>query len=89
LFEIVAVNEYDGSIELQHFDGTIEEVDPEDWISMRAEQTNPPEDWTGSVDINLEDFPDRRARRSHKLDWQSEIDALDDDLDGNDLIGYD
>ncbi len=85
------MNEYDGSIELQHFDGTIEEIDPEDWLGMRAELTGPPEDWTGSVDINLEDVPDRRSYRSHKLDWQVAIDDFDDDDDlaGNDLLGFD
>ena len=30
-FEIVAVDEDDGTVEIQHFDGTIEEMDLEDW----------------------------------------------------------
>ncbi len=86
----MAVNDDDGSIELQHFDGTIEEIDPDDWLGIYAEQILPPEDWTGSVDINREDFPDRRANRSHILDWQVAIDAFDDDdLAGNDLLGFD
>ena len=30
-FEIVAVDEGDGTIELQHFDGTLEEIDLDAW----------------------------------------------------------
>ena len=85
LFEIVAVNADDGTIELQHFDGTIEEVDPEDWVSMRAVQTGAPEDWSGSVDISHEDIPGEHAPRP--LDWQSQLDSLDDiDLSGSEAF---
>ena len=89
LFEIVAVDEQDGTVELQHFDGTIEELDPEGWMSMRAEKTAPPEDWSGSVDIAQEDIPN--SRTSLHLDWQYELDAAegDDDYGGNDLIDFD
>jgi hypothetical protein len=41
-FEIVAFDPDDGSIEIQYFDGTIEELDVEDW--------------TGSVDVEPEDY---------------------------------
>lgn len=79
---------HDGTIELQHFDGTIEAVEPESWISMRAEKTAPPEDWSGSVDINQEDF--LRNRVTVHLDWQCELDSLEDDdeLAGNDLTDF-
>ena len=58
-FEIVAVDEDDGTIELQHFDGTIEEMDLEDWNSQWSdgalEVAEAPEDWSGSVDIDRGD----------------------------------
>jgi hypothetical protein len=54
-FEVVAFDEDDGTIEIQYFDGTVEEMDTEDWDSQWAdralEAAEPPEDWTGSVDI--------------------------------------
>jgi len=53
-FEVVAVDEEAGTIEVQHFDGTVEEFDREDWLMQRAsgvlEDAEPPEDWSGSVD---------------------------------------
>ncbi|MBC8027679.1 MAG: hypothetical protein H7Y89_16920, partial [Steroidobacteraceae bacterium] len=30
-FEVVAIDDDDGTIELQYFDGTVEEMDIEDW----------------------------------------------------------
>jgi len=88
LFEVVAVDDQEGFIELQHFDGTIEEVDPEGWISMRAEKTAPPEDWSGSVDIPCEDIPGYHT--SLHLNWMHELDSIDDDdLSGNDLTDFD
>ena len=59
-FEVVAFDEDDGSIELQYFDGTVEEMDLEDWQAEHEagalEEIEPPEDWTGSVDVEPEDY---------------------------------
>lgn len=58
-FEVVAFDEDDGTIEIQYFDGTVEEMDTEDWDSQWAdralETAEPPEDWTGSVDVEPND----------------------------------
>ncbi len=84
-FEVVAVDDDDGTIELQYFDGTIEEMDVEDWDAEGdagvLEEVEPPEDWTGSVDIDPEDEEPRSAdsyyadedRRQHA----SRLDNLD------------
>ena len=45
----------DRTIEIQYFDGTIEEIDLDDWLEDEIEATEPPEDWTGSVDVEPED----------------------------------
>ena len=56
LFEVVAVDEKDATVELQFFDGTIDEVDLETWPSLLIETVGAPEDWSGSVDMDPEDF---------------------------------
>jgi hypothetical protein len=56
LFEVVAVDEDDGTIETQHFDGTIGEVDIENWSKMLLVEVSAPEDWSGSVDMDPEDY---------------------------------
>ncbi len=56
-FEVVAVDEKDQTIELQHFDGTLEEMDAEAWLELAAEPVDAPEDWSGSLDMDSEDLP--------------------------------
>ena len=56
LFEVVAVDHEDGTIEIQYFDGTIDEVEFENWPNLLLESVGAPEDWSGSVDMDPEDF---------------------------------
>jgi hypothetical protein len=55
LLEVVAIDEDDGTIEVQYFDGTVEELDLADWEAQRAngqiQDADAPEDWSGSVDV--------------------------------------
>ena len=44
LLKIVAVDEEDATIEIQFFDGTIDEVDIDTWNSMLLERVGAPED---------------------------------------------
>jgi DNA/RNA endonuclease YhcR with UshA esterase domain len=67
LFEVVAVDDTDGTIEVQYFDGTLEEMDREDWQAQYSageiEEVDAPEDWSGSVDVEPED--DGRSGNVH------------------------
>ena len=56
LFEVVALDEEAKTIELQHFDGTLDEVELDTWNGMLIEAVDAPEDWSGSLDMDPEDF---------------------------------
>lgn len=56
LFEVVAIDEEDHTVEIQQFDGTIDEVDMEAWPELLLTEVSAPEDWSGSVDMDPEDF---------------------------------
>lgn len=56
LLEVVAIDEQDSTIEIQHFDGTIGEVELDAWHAQRLIEVAAPEDWSGSVDMDPEDF---------------------------------
>ena len=56
IFEVVAVDADDATVEIQYFDGTIEELDLENWEQMEIEDAEPPEDWSGSVDVDEEEL---------------------------------
>ena len=49
-FYVTALDEAEGTVETQHFDGDLEEMDFDDWRLLSIETIEPPEDWTGPVD---------------------------------------
>ena len=49
-FMVVDVNEKEGTVDIQYFDGDIEELEMEEWEEMDLEDIEPPEDWTGPLD---------------------------------------
>jgi hypothetical protein len=59
IFEVVAVDEDDGTIEIQQFDGTIGEIEIENWPELFVIEVSAPEDWSGSVDMDPEDYVGR------------------------------
>ena len=56
MLEVVAIDEQEGTIEIQFFDGTIDEVDLEAWPELLLLAVSAPEDWSGSVDMDPEDY---------------------------------
>lgn len=60
LFEVVAIDDADETIEVQYFDGTVAEMDFDAWNEQLREETlesvDAPEDWSGSVDVEAEDL---------------------------------
>lgn len=56
LFEVVAYDATDESIDIQHFDGSLEEWDLDMWLELQPWIADPPEDWSGSLDITSEDY---------------------------------
>ncbi len=56
LFEVVAVDEASTTVEIQFFEGTISEIELENWPDLLITEAAAPEDWSGSVDMDPEDF---------------------------------
>jgi len=76
LFEVVAIDETDGTIEIQHFDGTIAEVEMEAWITSGYLAAEPPEDFTGSLDMEAEDLGLDTEVAGHQ-EWADPLEYLD------------
>lgn len=56
-FIVVALDDDRGLVEVQHFDGDIEEIERETWYGLPLETIEQPEDWTGPIDdIELDDL---------------------------------
>jgi hypothetical protein len=76
MFEVVAIDRDDGTIEVQHFDGTVEEYELESWEEQDFEETGAPEDWTGSVDVEPEDYETEREVITAPV-WTDPLTSLD------------
>jgi hypothetical protein len=88
LFEVVAIDEDEGTIDIQYFDGTVEEMDHEDWAAQSEdgalEAAEAPEDWSGSVDV---ENGDEEGRGSENINEDPTLRA--GSLDGIDLFEFD
>ncbi len=86
-FEVVAVDEDDGTLEVLYVDGTVEEVDLADWRAWDDQRqlsaTDASEDWSDSTDIEADE-----GRFHEGLSDEREIRAwsLDGGLDDIDLF---
>lgn len=49
-FEVVALDDDAQTVEIQFFEGEVEELDMDSWESLVLEAIDPPEDWTGPFD---------------------------------------
>jgi hypothetical protein len=76
LMEVVAIDVEEGSIEVQHFDGTVEEFDLEGWQDQGLSAAKAPEDWSGSVDIEPEDFDIGNDQTTSAV-WADPLNFLD------------
>lgn len=76
VLEVVAIDADDGTIELQHYDGTVEEIETDSWNEVIIEAVQPPEDWSGSMDMEREDYGvDREGMPT--AGWHNPLDYFD------------
>ncbi|HEY0635886.1 MAG TPA: DUF6763 family protein [Gammaproteobacteria bacterium] len=76
-FEVIAVDPDEAVVEIQYFDGAIEELDMESWYAMEIKPREAPEDWSGPFDdLEKDDFGDTEQAR-HPDEWSNPLDSLD------------
>jgi hypothetical protein len=77
LFEVVAIDDGDETIEIQYFDGTVTEVEFDSWneqlLDELIDMADAPEDWSGAVDVESEDL-DREFEDNVRSAWSSHQD---------------
>lgn len=68
-FEVVAIDEEEGFIEIQYFGGEVDEIDFDTWGAMGFVEIAPPEDWSGPFDdLERDDlgYTDTNARPENR-----------------------
>ena len=76
-FTVVAIDEEKRLVEIQHFDGDLEEIELESWYEMEIEQVEAPEDWTGPMDeLENEDLLGYTETGMAEDDWREPLREL-------------
>ena len=76
-FEVVAVDTQYETVEVQYFDGTLQEFDFDTWMEMTPEPVSAPKDWSGGMDLGKEDFASYSSDGYEAESWNNPIDAID------------
>jgi hypothetical protein len=86
-FQVVAIDEESEVVEIQHFDGDVDEVELDAWYAMDLEAIEPPEDWTGPIDDIEKDDLGYSDPQSESDDWPQPAGAatIPRDLDEGEL----
>ena len=85
-FVVVALDEDEGTIEVQFYEGEIEEIDIDDWYEMSLDEASEPDDWT-EADEDLDEEEELEEIDELDADDDDDVldeDELDDDLDKDD-----
>ena len=74
-FRVLSVEKDEDLIEIQHFDGDLEELEFAGWFDMDLEQAAEPEDWTGPIDdVETDDLGYSETAMSEP-DWRASLDV--------------
>lgn len=68
-FFVTAYDEDDDTVELQHFDGDVEELSLEEWAELDIEASVQPENWAGAMDYGEDDDLGTEITDTSKDDW--------------------
>jgi len=77
MFQVVAFDQDDGYVEIQDFDGDVDELDLDTWFAMPLDPAEAPEDWTGPVDdVESEEVGDSSGSEVSARGWRGPLDEL-------------
>ena len=76
-FQVVAVDEETGLVEMQHFDGDLEEMDLDTWCELEILPIEEPENWSGPVDVGeMDDLTGTEVTDTPPEDWTEPLDEI-------------
>ena len=68
-FFITAINEDENTIDIQHFDGDLEEISLDEWRNLQIVLSEEPENWAGALDIAEQDDLGTGITDTREDDW--------------------
>jgi hypothetical protein len=84
-FQVVDCDDQSGTVRIQMFDGSLDEIEEDAWRALSPEPVEQPEDWTGPLDnLDTDDLEEFGAEtdaepedyfRDDREPWKSLLDA--------------
>lgn len=72
-FFVVAVDDNQGLVEIQHFDGDVEEMSFAEWSDLNIEVGEAPENWSGATDMGEMDDYGTEVTDTVNADWNDPL----------------
>ncbi len=73
-FQVTAIDEQSDSVEIQYFDGNIDEFELATWYTLEIEPIETPEDWTGPLNNIEKDDLTPIGTEMQDEDWDAPYD---------------
>jgi hypothetical protein len=73
-FQVTAIDDHFDTVEVQYFDGNIDEFELAAWYAMEAEPVATPRDWTGPMDNIERDDLTPVGTEMQREDWDAPYD---------------
>ncbi len=77
-FMVVALDDMNNTVEIQYFDGSLAEMDRDNWYEMDLEAIAPPENWAGAVDVGNVDDLGTEVTDTAEEDWSAPLEEIRD-----------
>jgi hypothetical protein len=68
-FFVLAIDDDEKMVEIQHFDGDIEELSLDEWHNLPLDLSEEPENWSGALDIAEQDDLGTEVTDTSSEDW--------------------
>jgi len=78
-FMVVALDDESRTVEIQYFDGSLEELDKDAWYEMDLEIVEQPENWAGAVDVGNVDDLGTEVTDTVDEDWDAPMKEIRED----------
>ncbi len=77
-FMVVDVDQDADIIEIQHFDGDLEALTFDEWADLDIEMSEPPENWSGPIEVGESDDYGTEVTDTTADDWDESLTEIRD-----------
>ena len=79
--EIIALDSDEGVVEIQYFDGAVEELDFDTWYESGMKPAAAPEDWSGPFDDLVRDDMGDTEKTYQPDDWANPVETIETEVE--------